>query len=247
MARPPLSTAGSSRPYTSNGARPPTATGQADPYGHRDPQYTYGQDYDLEEEEEESEDEDVFAFLPPTTAELEQQRQQQLHHDYPHNHPLDFHSDDPIFANSIHSPQLSYPSPTFDPYARHPADSISGVGPSTPHFQYFQPPPQTPPSTDSNNHNHNTGDDLYRLRRINTSASTAVSQVPNTAESREVRVSLPGGSRASVAGSEKEDDVESGIGQRSQFKHNESSITGSMSITHSMVDDDDTSREGSIK
>lgn len=249
MARRPLSTAGSSRPYTSNGARPTTAAGKGDPYDHRAPQYTYGPEYDLEEEEEESEDEDVFAFLPPTTAEQEQQRQQQLHHDYPHNHPIDLHSDDYPFANSVNSPPLSYPSPTFDPYARYPADSISGIGPSTPHFHYFQPPPQTPPSTDSNNHNHNDPEDnLYRLRRINTSAGTAISHVPNSAESREVRVALPGASQTSIIGSEKQVDVESGSAiRRSTPKRNESSITESMSITHSMIDDDDTSREGSIK
>jgi hypothetical protein len=246
MDRPPPSAAGSSRPYTSNGPRPTTAAGEGDIYGHRDPRYTYGPDYDLDEEEEESEDEDVFAFLPPTTAEQEQQRQQHLHHDYPQHHPIDPHSDDHIFANSVTSPQITYPSPTFDPYARYPADSLSGAGPSTPHFHYFQPPPPTPPSTDSNN--HNTPDDLYRLRRMNTSASTARSQAPNTAESREVRVSLPGGSIASATGSEKEVDIETGsTRRRSQPKRNESSITETLSISHSMMDDDDTSREGSIK
>ncbi|KAF8070822.1 hypothetical protein FPV67DRAFT_1668646 [Lyophyllum atratum] len=163
MARRPPSTAGSSRPFTSNGARPTTAAGNGAEYDHN-PQYTYEPDYDLEEEEEESEDEDVFAFLPPSTAEQQkQQQEQQSQHDYPQTHPADHHSDQ-VFANSAPSPYITYPSPTFDPYARFPADSVTGVGPSTPHFQYFQPPPQTPPSTDSNN--HNTEGDHYRLRRL---------------------------------------------------------------------------------
>ncbi|KAF8058792.1 hypothetical protein FPV67DRAFT_518483 [Lyophyllum atratum] len=246
MARRPPSTAGSSRPFTSNGARPTTAAGNGAEYDHN-PQYTYEPDYDLEEEEEESEDEDVFAFLPPSTAEQQkQQQEQQSQHDYPQTHPADHHSDQ-VFANSAPSPYITYPSPTFDPYARFPADSVTGVGPSTPHFQYFQPPPQTPPSTDSNN--HNTEGDHYRLRRLDTPGGTAISNVPTTAESREVRVSLPGGSLASATASEKDLDMEAGTSRRrSHPKKHDSSITDSLSIGRSMMDDDDdTSREGSIK
>ncbi|GLB37836.1 putative OPT oligopeptide transporter protein [Lyophyllum shimeji] len=245
MPRRPPSSADSSRPYTSDGGRPTTSAGNGAVYGH-DPQYTYGPDYDIEEEEEEeeSEDEDVFAFLPPSTA--EQQQQQPLQHDYPQNHATDPPSG-PIFANSVPSPHITFPSPTFDPYARFPADSTLGVGPSTPHFQYFQPPPQTPPSTDS--HNQNTQDDHYRLRRLNTPGDTAISTAPATAESREVRVSLPDGSIASATGTEKDLDMEAGTSRRrSHPKRHESSVTDSLSIGRSVVDeDDDTSREGSIK
>ncbi|KAF5380630.1 hypothetical protein D9615_004759 [Tricholomella constricta] len=246
MAWRPPSTAGSSRPYTFNGGRPTTATGHGALYDHN-PQYTYGPDYDLEEEEEESEDEDVFAFLPPSTAEQQQQKQhqQQFQYDYPQNHPTDHPSDQP-FANSPPSPHITYPSPTFDPYARFPADSLSGVGPSTPHFQYFQPPPQTPPSTDSNN--HNTHDNPYRLRRLNTPGDTAISNVPMTAETREVRVSLTPGSQASATGSEKEMDMEAGTSRRRSSKRHDTSMTDSLSLGRSMMEDDDeTSREGSIK
>lgn len=246
MARPPPSTAGSSRPYTSNGARPTTAAGNGALFDHN-PQYTYDPDYDLDEEEEESDDEDVFAFLPPTTAEQqEQQRQQeQINHDYPAHYPTDRHSTDHIFANSAVSPQITYPSPTFDPYARFPADSLAGTGPSTPHFHYFQPPPQTPPSTDSNN--HHTLDGQYPLRRLNTAAESVISHVPTTAESREVRVALPGGSRASGIISEKDFDMEAGTSRRRSQPKGDVSIGDSLSIDRSMLDDDDSSREGSIK
>ncbi|KAG5636573.1 hypothetical protein H0H81_007581 [Sphagnurus paluster] len=242
MARRPLSTAGSSRPYTSNGGRPTTAAGNGWHYD-QNPQYTFGHNYELEEEdEEESEDEDVFAFLPPSTAEQQQQQaqQQQFQHDYAHNHPYD-----PVFANSLPSPHIAYPSPTFDPYARYPADSASGVGPSTPNFQYFQPPPQTPPSTDSNNHNNNQ--DAFRLRRLNTAPDTSIP--PTTPESRPVRVSLTQGTQASAMGSEKEADMEAATARRrSNAKRHDSSISDSLSLGPSMVDEDDeTSREGSIK
>ncbi|KAG5646220.1 hypothetical protein DXG03_004046 [Asterophora parasitica] len=246
MAGVPPSSDGPSRPYTSSG-RPTTAAGHGTSYAGHNPQYTYGPDYDFEEEEEESEDEDVFAFLPPSTAEQQQQKQQeqQFQHIYPHNHPTDPPSD-PVFANSPQSPHVAYPSPTFDPYARYPADSLSGMGPSTPHFQYFQGQPQTPPSTDSNN--HNASDDPYRLRRLNVPPETPISNVPMSAESREVRVSLTAGSQATT-GSEKEVDMEAGTSRRrSQRKRQGSSVTDSLSLGRSAVEEDDeTTREGSIK
>ncbi|KAG6856396.1 hypothetical protein H0H87_005014 [Tephrocybe sp. NHM501043] len=246
MARRPPSTAGSSRPYTSNGGRPTTAAGKSTHYDHHDPQYTYG-DYDIEEEEEESDDEDVFAFLPPSTAEQQHQHQPVQQHPSQHHYIQDFAADNPTadepFSHSIPSPHLAYPSPTYDPYARFPADT--GVGPSTPQFQYFQPAPETPPSTDSNN--HNSPSDHYRLRRIN-SPGTAISGAPLTAESHEVRVSLPEGSQASATGSEKDVEMEAGTSRRRYPKRHDSSITDSLSLGRSMVeDDDDTSRDGSIK
>ncbi|KAG6920129.1 hypothetical protein DXG01_004895 [Tephrocybe rancida] len=244
MARRPPSTAGSSRPYASSGGRPTTAAGKPALYDHHDPQYTYG-DYDLEEEEEEeSDDEDVFAFLPPSTAEQKQQQQHQqpLQYDYVQDDPVDNPSNQ-LFSNTIPSAHVTYPSPTFNPYARFPADS--GVGPSTPQFQYFQPAPDTPPSTDSNN--HNPPGDHYRLRRLN-SPGTAISAAPPTAESREVRVSLPEGSQASATGSEKDVEMEAGTSRRRHQKRHDSSITDSLSLGRSVVEDDDeTSRDGSIK
>ena len=221
MARRPPSTAGSSRPYTSNGPRLNTSAGQSAFYDHREPQFTYGHDYAFEEEEEESDDEDVFAFLPPSTADQQKQSQEHLHHDI-----------QPHLSSPLQSPQITLPPPTFNPYARYPADSV--VGPSA---QYILPPPQSPPSTstDSNTHN-NTQDGHFRLRRLNTATTGAP-----TTESREVRVSLPGGGRMG----EKESDMESGVRRRSHSKMADSSLAESLSMTPSMVDDDET--EGSIK
>ena len=218
MARRPASTAGSARPMTSNGPRPTTSAGQSAFFDHREPRYTYGHDYPFEEEEEDTDDDDVFAFLPPSTAD---QRPQD--HDY---QQILLPSPPPP------PPQISFPSPTFNPYARYPADST--VGPSS---QYFLPPPQSPPSTatDSNTHN-NTQDDHFRLRRLNT--ATTASHPPATVESRQVHVSLPGG-RIS------EKDSEAGVRRRPHQKRPDSSIADSLSVTPSMVDDDET--EGSIK
>lgn len=238
----PTTAASSARPYTSSGARPTTGAHDLD---------HFGPNYDLEEEEEEyeeSDDEDVFAFLPPSTADQEQERQPQ----YPQSHvqPNDDFSHylsqpvygeapaDSLFANSIPSlePSITYPEPTFDPYARFPADSQSpmGAGPSTPQFQYFQPPPQSPPSTESNNH-----DDPYRMQRMARAPPTAVSQVP-TVDSREVRISLPSPAE-SMLGDEK--DPESGMMRQKRLT---SSLAESLSLSHSVMEDDE-SREGSIK
>jgi hypothetical protein len=216
MARRPPSSAGSFRPYTANHPRPDTSAGQSAFYDHRDPQYSYGQDYVLEEEEE-SEEEDVFAFLPPSTA--DQQLPTQVH-----------------LSPSLQpppAPQISFPSPTFNPFARYPADST--IGPSV---QYILPPPQSPPSTatDSNTHN-NTQEDQFRLRRLNT--VTTASHGPPSSDSREVRVSLPG-SRVG----ERNIDMETGVRKRSHQKRTESSLADSLSVTPSMFDDE---TEGSIK
>ncbi|KAG6880016.1 hypothetical protein C0992_007813 [Termitomyces sp. T32_za158] len=236
------SAAGSSGPYTSGG-RPSTATGRGAFYGHHDPQYTYG-DYDLEEEEE-SEDEDVFAFQPPSTAE-QQQHQQHLQH-LQQGHREDHAGDSPsgqMFSKSPSSPQLAFPAPTFNPYSRFPADS--GVGSSTPQFQYLQPSPETPPSTESNNHNFPA--DHYRLRPINRPGTAISTQRPATSESREVRVTLPGGAHAGSTAGEKDVDMEAGTSRRRHPKRHDSDISDSLSLGRSLVDDDDeTSRDGSIK
>ncbi|KAG6873549.1 hypothetical protein C0995_014419 [Termitomyces sp. Mi166 len=222
----------SPRPYTANAARPTTAAGRAAFYDQHNPQYTYG-DYDEEEEDEESDDEDVFAFLPPSTAE------QQHHHHHLHVAP-----DNPLSPPFSKSPLLAFPAPTFDPYSRFPADS--GVGPSTPQRQYFQPPPESPPSTDSNN--HNSPANHYRLRRINSPGTAVSAQRPTTPESRQVRVSLPAGDHLSVTPSEKDLDMEAATSRRRHPKRHESSITDSLSLGPSLAqDDDETSRDASIK
>lgn len=235
----PTTAASGARPYTSSGARPITAAHERDQFGST---------YDLEEEYEESDDEDVFAFLPPSTADQEQEHQSQfsqghvqLKDDHSHYTSQPVYGEGPadsLFANSISSLEQSipFPEPTFDPYARFPAGSQSpmGAGPSTPHFQYFQPPPQSPPSTESNNH-----DDPYRMQRMSRAPPTAVSQVP-TVDSREVRISLPSQAE-SILGDEK--DPESGMIRQ---KRHPSSLAESLSLSQSVLDDDE-SREGSIK
>ena len=93
--RPPSS----ARPPTSRAGRPTTSFGQPG-----QPQY------DIDEEEEydddESEDDDVFAFLPPTTAEQDQENQREVAYTQPSP-----------FSHSpfAHNPQ--YPQPTYDPLA----------------------------------------------------------------------------------------------------------------------------------
>lgn len=161
------------RPPSSSAQRPPTSTGAQ----HHTQQYTY--DYDNEEEdlEEESDAEDVFAFLPPSTADQEQ-------HHY-------LTQDDPLQT------PIAYPSPTFDPHARFPAD--------TPLAGTSYPPPISPPSTESNGQ-----DDPYRMRRLS---------------SREVHVALPG---------------------TSSEKDPEAARTESL-VSQSMIGDDETDKEGSIK
>jgi hypothetical protein len=222
MARRPPSSA-YSRPVTSNGPHPNSSAGHSAFYDHTGPRYTYGEDYALEEEEDESDNEDVFAFLPPSTAD---QHKDQLNHDHPQDH----------LSPLPQPPLVSFPSPTFNPYARYPADSL--VGPST---IYFQPPPQSPPSTatDSNTHN-NTRDGQYPLRRLNT--ATTASHAAPTSDSREVRVSLP--ASATRVESDLDMDMDAGVRRRSHQKRAGSSIGESLSVTPSMVDDD---TEGSIK
>jgi hypothetical protein len=227
----------SSRPFTSNGLRPSTSVGAFD----RDPQYTYTQEYDLEEEEEESEDEDVFAFLPPSTAEQQQEQNlafqqaqdQQDHKDQNLEYPPQAHTkapSDPVFAHDLQSPPdtaISFPLPTFDPYTRYPPDAINApAGPSTPALSYLLP--QTPPSTESS-----APDDPYRMRRMN-AESTLVSHSPTSASTAAVHVSLP-------TGAEKDPEA-----ARSRGKRNSSSVAESLSLSPSMIDDDD-SGEGSIK
>ena len=58
------------RPTT---ARPPSSAGADYYYEHHDPQYTYSEE--PLDEDDESEDEDVFAYLPPTTAQVQEQHQ----------------------------------------------------------------------------------------------------------------------------------------------------------------------------
>ncbi|KAF9012690.1 hypothetical protein BDQ17DRAFT_720230 [Cyathus striatus] len=93
------------------------------------------------------------------------------------NHPPPQHKDP--------SSSIPYPTQAFDPHARFPSDSLNSPGfspsasntffsPNTTTFAsvsayplpkpaYFQPPPQSPPSTESNS---NSNTDPYRLKSL---------------------------------------------------------------------------------
>ncbi|KAF8806706.1 hypothetical protein BYT27DRAFT_6636900 [Phlegmacium glaucopus] len=181
QGRPPSS----ARPSTS--ARPTTAFDR-DQFQHR----LQPQPYEVDEEyEEESDDEDVFAFLPPTTADQEQQHGSQspfttLHSNgvrypepafdpwgrqyptVPAPAPAPASSKNP-FSVSITDPNAqSYPYTTSPPHATSPPPGIHAVPPHP--YPYNQPPPS--PSTDSHPSTGMTGPDLYRLKRLGTAVSS---------------------------------------------------------------------------
>jgi hypothetical protein len=189
----PSSSAGGSRPFTAGGgigfrpssaARPGTAAGAGGqrPYTGHDPQYTYSLDEE-DEEDEESEPEDVFAYLPPTTADLDPGPSP--HHDTfafapAPVHPLAYAAAElpspATAAPFLVSPPLSMPPPT--------ASTVADVYYTRPAY----PPAETPPST--NSHSHASVDDSYHMRRLEDAVAP-----PRTSSSREVRVSLPPPSR----------------------------------------------------
>ena len=218
----------SSRPSTS--ARPTTAFDR-DQFQHHQqrPQQQQPREIAEEEYEEESDDEDVFAFLPPTTAE---QSTSQL--------PLT-------------SAVVPYPEPTFDPWDRQypipppPAapipPSIHGV-PSATHSHphpYNQPPAS--PSTDSHPSTGMSGPDFYRLKSLGTAASSKLAVVEDVKEQEE--------------DDKKGVDSQSNSQSQSQTYHQyqlqqhhagtgilgmpkaASSLADSLSVTHSMLEDDD--------
>jgi hypothetical protein len=220
--------------------RPTTSTG---PYG----------EYDIEEEyEDDSEDEDVFAFLPPRAGQSQ---------------PLD----DGPRPTTTAAANVAFPTPAFNPYARFPAESVYS-GPPPPsqpesHSYQLQPPPSTPPSTSS--HSNHAENEPYRLKRLsNAVPTTAVSSVGarRPVSSKEVRVNLPssdGEPRSrSVTKARGESIVSAPISaagdaeccfsddmDRSMLEEVKAppSIPESVSITPSMLEEDATSREGSIK
>ncbi|KAK2464416.1 hypothetical protein APHAL10511_003564 [Amanita phalloides] len=176
-------------------------------------------DYDYEEDDEDEDEEDVFAFRPPTSAP-----------GAPPNLP-------PL------------PSPTFDPYARFP---------QRPLHPPLQPPPQSPPSTAS--HSNNADSDPYRLRRLNTAVTTSrrpvssreVHDRPITRARGESIVSAP--ISAVVQDDEEDgfdhDPLDHVVLSDSDLNIKEKrppSIPESISITPSMLEEDATTRDPSIK
>ncbi|KAG7091222.1 hypothetical protein E1B28_010273 [Marasmius oreades] len=191
------------RPITSS-ARPTTSAGGL-PHHHQqlNHQFSYdAYDDDEEYEDDESDDDDVFAFQPPTTAEQQQ--------------------------HQLHQAALSYPSPTFDPQARFPADYP---------LSHSLPQPPSPPSTGSYEL-HTSPNDL-RLNRIQSR--------PTTTSSRQIRVSIPGSPNNSAGKGRHRDIESSGTGAGiSRLKSADAD-----SLRESMAEDYDydiaESREGSIK
>ncbi|KAG9312163.1 OPT-domain-containing protein [Chiua virens] len=229
MARRPASSAGGSRPLTSSGLHHATSPGA---FQHAN--YPNNNAYIEEDEDEESDTEDLFAFLPPSTA--DQQRDAQKHsQELLHTAPQYPH----IYPNAIPPtpPSLSYPLPTFDPYARFPTDI---AGPSS----LFSPPisnipVESPPSTIS----QNASSDPYRMRRLSTAHPATAETRPSrtTLSSREIHVDLPS--------SPPEKSLEIDHPHLSRRKRNLSSTiaddTTTLDLTPSMLEED--SRDGSIK
>ena len=162
----------SSRPSTS--ARPTTAFDR-DQFQYQQQHLQQHQPHEIEEEsEEESDDEDVFAFLPPTTADQEQQ---------------------PTSQSPFAFGPVTYPEPTFDPWGRQYPMSAATVPPippgipsqthSPPHPYNKHPIPPPSPSTDSHPSTGMSGPDFYRLKRLGTTISSKLGVVGNAKELKE--------------------------------------------------------------
>ena len=239
MPHRPLSSAGEHRPQTASGLHP--IANQSIPvegFDH-DPQYTYSIEED--EEDEESDAEDLFAFLPPSTADQEQQYQQHTNSQLANSPKHQFNTEG-MFAVSLPPSQaspISPPPPIFDPSARYRADSA--VGPSGIHLPLSPLPVESPPSTGSQQHHQNT-DGAYQMRRVKqptTHSASAENRPSRTSaiSSREVHVALPSPLRKSV-------EEESTHGGKHRSMTTADTYSGA-SFTPSMLEQD--SREGSVK
>lgn len=182
-----------SSPPNHDPERPQTARPPSSPdfyYNHHDPQYTFSQQSATSEdldEEEESEEEDVFAYLPPSTAEMQASQQATQHQDssYPER-PQTQHGARPFTAMSFGA------APAFHHQTHTHTDSYpSTVPPVTP---FSNIPIDTPPSTNS----HTNGEMGFRLERIEPSppqsglSGSAASRVSvPVGSTRGLRVELP--------------------------------------------------------
>lgn len=229
MARRPTSSAGGSRPFTSSGLQP------ASPPVFNNGHYPHDNTYVEEDEEDESDAEDLFAFLPPSTADQQrdaQKRSQDLLHSTPPYPPPFAH------ALPLDVPFVSFPSPTFDPYARFPADA---AGPSS----LFSPPisnipVDSPPSTMS----QHAASDPYRMRKLSTARAPTTDTRPSRASaisSREIHVDLLS------SPPEKTLEVDPHHSSRRKWIPSSSMAddTATLDLTPSMLEED--SRDGSIK
>jgi hypothetical protein len=224
------------RPLTSAGGhRPQTATalpGQSQGFD-RDPQYTYS--IDEEDEDDESDAEDLFAFLPPSTADQEKQRQEHTDSqlaDSPARHQPDA---DGMFAVSLpssHTSPISPPPPTYDPNTRYPISGPSGI-----HLPISPLPVESPPSTGSQQP-HSSSDGAYQMRRVKPSSTRSgstgnIRSRTSGVSSREVHVALPSPLQKSI-------EERSSGGKRKSM-----TTVDTNSFTPSMLEQD--SREGSVK
>ena len=224
QGRPP-----SSRPSTS--ARPTTAF----QFQHHQQRLQQQQPHEVEEEEyeEESDDEDVFAFLPPTTADQEQ--------DSASRSPFTF-------------ADVPYPEPTFDPWGRQlpvspppPAPippSIHGI-PSQIHphpHPYGHLPVPPSPSTDSHASTGMSGPDFYRLKSLGTAASSKLAVVEDVKEQEEDEtkgVDSPSNSQSqSQTYHQYQHQHHAGTGVLGMQKA-ASSLGDSVSVAQSMLEDDE--------
>jgi hypothetical protein len=214
------------RPTT---ARPGTSAGIV---FNRPPQFTaYSDDASQSFEDDESEDGDVFAYLPPSTAEQEQERQRELHQ----QRPGTTHSQTPAAQFEVTVPSLpyqdvQYPSPSHNPYARFPSDTHYSPlpGPSNIHSRLLTPhDPVTPSASTESYVNDQEG---YRMSRINTRSSHQSGKVSHP-------ISLAPSLDKSYATSD--------LVHRPSAKRRMSSKADSEIMTASMIDDE--SRVGSIK
>ena len=180
----------SARPSTS--ARPGTAFDRDQFQQRLQPQ----QPQEIEEEyEEESDDEDVFAFLPPTTADQQQQShyQQSDYVQYPQpafdpwgrQYPSP-----PIYPSaSSKNPFAIDPSISLPPQviSRHPSPpgihDIPSPKSPYPHNQASLPPPS--PSTDSHPSTGMTGPDFFRLKRLGTAVSSKLAVVDDNEKEKD--------------------------------------------------------------
>ncbi|KAI5981197.1 OPT oligopeptide transporter protein-domain-containing protein [Pisolithus albus] len=186
-----------------------------------------------EEDDDESDAGDLFAFLPPSTADQQRTMHDERTQDS-FNHSSDYGH---LFPNAVPLDPypVAYPTPTFDPYARFPANA---AGPSS-HFTLpvSNQPLESPPSTASQQGAH----DPYRMRRLSNPRAGTADTRPSITSSRGIHVNLPPSPRKKSLEVENSDIYH-------PKRHMSSTIgpdTTTLSLTPSMLEQD--SRDGSIK
>jgi hypothetical protein len=172
-----------------------------------------------EEFGEESDDEDVFAFLPPTTADQDQQSTQS---------PFTF-------------AVVPYPEPTFDPWDRKYPISPPPIPPTIPseshsHSHPYNPPPVSP-STDSHPSTGMSGPNNYRLKSLGTAASSKLPVVQDVKEQEEdEKKGVDSQSNSQTYHQQQQHHARTGVPRRPKAA---SSLADSFSATQSILEDDE--------